>query len=253
MKQISLFIALLVSFFPLAQAQDIQWPGKAAVAVSLSYDDTLPSQLDNAIPTLDQYGIKGSFYLSLSTPVLTERLADWRAAAASGHELGNHSIFHACSKSQQGTDWVLDYKNLDTRVIAQMREELEVANGFLHSIDGKSQRTYTPPCLHTQVKDGNYIEAVRDLFVGIKGQENNVKATLIMPNGQSGEELIALLQEAASQYELVNVLFHGIGAEHLAVSVEAHEQFLQYLDANRDTYWADTYGNIMSHVNAQKN
>src|SRR5690606_36770123 len=166
--------------------------------------------------------------------------------------LGNHSIFHPCSKSQQGMDWVADHKNLDTRVIIQMREELEVANAFLHSIDGKSERTYTPPCLHAKVEDANYIEAVRDLFVGIKSQEQNVEATLIMPNGQTGEELIALVKEAAREHELVNVLFHCIGADHLAVSIEAHEQLVQYLAENSDTYWTDTYLNIMSHVNGNR-
>ena len=252
MKHIILLAALATGIIPLAQAEPITWPNNAQVAVSLSYDDTLHSQLDSAIPTLDNYDIKGSFYLSLSTPVISERLPDWRAAAASGHELGNHSIFHPCSKSQQGMDWVADHKNLDTRVIIQMREELEVANAFLHSIDGKSERTYTPPCLHANVGDGNYIEAVRDLFVGIKSQEQNVDATLIMPNGQTGEELIALVKEAAREHELINVLFHGIGADHLAVSVEAHEQLVKYLAENSDTYWTDTYLNIMSHVNGNR-
>src|SRR5690606_22335503 len=106
-------------------------------------------------------------------------------------------------------------------------------------------RTLTPPCLHTQAKDGNYIEAVRDLFVGIKGQETNVKAALILPNGQSGDELIALVQNAAKEHQLVNVLFHGIGADHLSVSVEAHKQLVKYLAENSNIYWTDTYVNIM--------
>jgi hypothetical protein len=45
-----------------------QWPGKAKAAVSLAYDDALDSQLDNAIPSLDKFGLKGSFYLQLSNP-----------------------------------------------------------------------------------------------------------------------------------------------------------------------------------------
>lgn len=252
MKHIILLVTLTIGLIPLTQAEKIDWPHNAQVAVSLSYDDTLHSQVDNAIPTLNQHGIKGSFYLSLNTPVISERLPDWRVAAASGHELGNHSIFHPCSKSQQGMDWVADHKNLDTRVIVQMREELEVANAFLHSIDGKSERTYTPPCLHANVGDGNYIEAVRDLFVGIKSQEKNINAALIMPNGQSGEELIALVKEAAKKHELINVIFHGIGADHLSVSTEAHEALVKYLAENRDVYWTDTYLNIMKHVNGEQ-
>ena len=58
-----------------------QWPQKIKAAVSLSYDDAIDSQLDNAIPTLNKYGLKGSFYLKLASPTIQSRLADWRAAA----------------------------------------------------------------------------------------------------------------------------------------------------------------------------
>ncbi|WP_236422646.1 polysaccharide deacetylase family protein, partial [Escherichia coli] len=82
-----------------AHAQDaaFAWPGGARAAVSLAYDDALDSQLDNAIPTLDRHGIKGTFFLQLSSEPVAKRMEDWRAAARGGHELGNHSLFHQCS------------------------------------------------------------------------------------------------------------------------------------------------------------
>lgn len=245
-------ILALVLWANTAIAEDFTWPGTATTAVSLSYDDTLNSQLDNARPALNRYGLKGSFYLLLSTPVLTERLSEWRALAAEGHELGNHTVYHACSKSQPGMDWVPDHNNLDNRVVAQMRDELLVANAFLYSIDGKTERTLTPPCLHIEVSDGNYIEAVRDLFVAIKGQENNLPqdfATFILPDGESGEELIQFVESAAEKYPMIHIIMHGIGGDHMAVSTEAHEQLLAHLAANRDRFWTDTYLNIMRHLN----
>ncbi len=39
------------------------WPDNAIAAVSLPYDDALNSQLDNAIPELDKYDLKGNVYL----------------------------------------------------------------------------------------------------------------------------------------------------------------------------------------------
>ena len=56
------------------------WPNGAKAAVSLAYDDTLASQLDTALPALNTHGLKASFYLQLSSPLLTARLSDWRAA-----------------------------------------------------------------------------------------------------------------------------------------------------------------------------
>jgi len=51
------------------------------MAVSLSYDDALDSQLDNAIPALNRHGLVASFYLTLMSPTLRHRLDEWRAAA----------------------------------------------------------------------------------------------------------------------------------------------------------------------------
>ena len=44
-----------------SHGEGIVWPNGARAAVSLSYDDTLNSQLDNAAPVLDKHGIKASF------------------------------------------------------------------------------------------------------------------------------------------------------------------------------------------------
>ena len=69
-----------------ALAPAFAWPGGARAAVSLAYDDALDSQLDNALPTLDRHGIKGTFYLQLSSPAVAARLPAWRAAAARPHQ-----------------------------------------------------------------------------------------------------------------------------------------------------------------------
>ena len=75
MKRIpALLLALGIPF--LATAETIEWPGGARVAVSLSYDDALDSQLDMAVPALDAHGFKASFYLVMWAPTITQRLDD---------------------------------------------------------------------------------------------------------------------------------------------------------------------------------
>ncbi len=104
-----LFILLLLLSNAIITAQaaaNFRWPEGKIAAVSLAYDDALPSQLDIALPQLNHAGLKASFYLPLSALTLTTRLADWRAVAAAGHELGNHSLFHQCSRIKPGRDWV---------------------------------------------------------------------------------------------------------------------------------------------------
>jgi peptidoglycan/xylan/chitin deacetylase (PgdA/CDA1 family) len=122
------------------------WPDGQKMAISLSYDDALDSQLDNAIPSLNKHGLAASFYLTLASSTVRHRLEEWRAAAMNGHELGNHTIFHPCSAALPDRGWVPSYYNIDDYVIQEIVDEVTVANSFLHAIDGRSERTLTAPC-----------------------------------------------------------------------------------------------------------
>ena len=239
------------------------WPNGTRAAVSLSYDDTLNSQLDNAIPALDKYNFKASFYLFMASPVTAERLSDWRAIAKNGHELGNHTINHGCRKSQPNHDWVDVWNDLDKRTVAEMQREIKTASAYLTAIDGiANKRTFTAPCGEVQVSDGDYTKGIQADFIAIKsGISANIQprhkinpyaVNLYTPYQASGQELIAFVKRAAEQGSIANITFHGIGGDHMFVSLEAHAELLRYLDAHRDIYWVDTFVNIMTHFKKEQ-
>ena len=246
----------------LAAEKPFTWPNGAKAAVNLAYDDALDSQLDNVIPTLNKYQLKGTFYLNVVSPTLNTRLAEWRAAAEQGHELGNHSIFHQCAKSQPGRDWVADDRDLDKVSAIQMQDQVKVANSFLHAIDGKTERTYTPPCIDLKAGGANYVEGLKSEFVAIKTGVGGVTPDMKtldpyavpvdFPTGVTGEQLIAIVKEAAAKGTMANFTFHGVGGDHLVVSKEAHEQLVKYLAEHKDIYWTDSFVNIMNYVKAQQ-
>ena len=91
--------------------------------MSLSYDDALNSQLDNAVPELAKHGFRATFYLTLSSPAFVKRQAEWQQLAAAGHELGNHTIHHACQASKPGREWVAKDKDLDQWSIVKISAE----------------------------------------------------------------------------------------------------------------------------------
>lgn len=227
-----------------AQAAE-NWPRGNKVAISISYDDALNSQLDNAVPALNNRNLKASFYVVPLSAAFKNRVDEWRQIAAQGHELGNHTLFHACRKSQPGRDWVPEHNNLDNRPVLAMVDEVTVANTLLTAMDGETVHTLTPPCYDQMAKDGNYVEAVKDQFIGVKGAEDPHFATLIAPSDITAAQIIAFIQKQPDNIKLINVLFHGIGGDHLVTSVAEHAKFLDYLVANKDKYWVDTYRNIM--------
>lgn len=239
------------------------WPHGARAAVSLAYDDALSSQLDHALPVLDRFGIKGSFYLQLSSPSVAQRMAGWRAAAQGGHELGNHSLFHQCAGSGPERDWVEPHRNLDTTSVEQMRDQVLLANTMLEAIDGRKERTFTVPCGDTLAGGRDYLAAVRASFVAVKvgggtgvidamRTLNPLAVPVTAPVGVTGQELIAIVRRAAERGTMVNLTFHGIGGDYLSVSTQAHEELVRFLANNRQLLWTDTFINIMKHVRQEQ-
>jgi peptidoglycan/xylan/chitin deacetylase (PgdA/CDA1 family) len=243
--------------------QVFKWPKGAKAAISLSYDDALNSQLDHAIPTLDKYGLKGTFYLQMNSSAIDKRLPEWRAAAKNGHELANHTIFHQCSKSQPGRDWVDAGRDLDKLSVAQMKDQVLVTNTMLYAIDGQRERTFTAPCLDKLAGGQNYIDAVKSEFVGIKSEGGSGVAedmskfdpyavSVHFPNNSTAQQLIDIAKQAAEKGTIANYTFHGVGGDHLAVTAEVHEEFIKYLAAHKDIYYVDTFINEMKYVKTQQ-
>jgi peptidoglycan/xylan/chitin deacetylase (PgdA/CDA1 family) len=270
MKRPALALALALAACGLAAASlahaadpTFKWPHGEKAAVSLSYDDAIDSQLDNAIPALDRAGLHGSFYLTLSSPSIARRLPEWCAAAARGHELGNHTLFHYCSAKAPGHEWVTPELDLDTVSPARMVAQVRLANAMLHAIDGRMQRTFTVPCGDRQALGGvDYVDLVKGEFVAIKSGGAGVipdMATLdplavgvTTPEGVTGAQLIRMVQDAAAKGTMVNFTFHGVGGDYITTSTQAHEELLEYLAAHRDVYWTDTFIDIMTYVKARQ-
>lgn len=239
------------------------WPGGARAAVNLAYDDALDSHLDNAIPALNKAGLRGSFYLQLSSPTIRARMQEWRAAAKHGHELGNHSLFHQCSAAGADRSWVSPHRDLATTSALQMKDQTVLGNAMLHAIDGRNERTYTAPCFDLLAAGKPYLPLVAAEFVAIKaGVASAVPVSMhtvdpyavqvFAPVNLSGKQLIDMVKAAGARGTMVNFTFHGIGGDHLSVSREAHDELLRFLADNRNVYWTDTFLSIMKHVKSQQ-
>ena len=255
------FILLLFTFFagPLAVRAQSQapWQGKQC-AVVLTYDDALNVHLDKAIPVLDSLGLKATFYLSGFFPGLRQRVGDWGAIAARGHELANHTLFHPCTGNTPGREWVKPDYDLSKYTPARMGDEIRMTNVLLQAMDGKTGRTFAYPCGDTQIGGVPYFAQVAEEFVAARGvhteflpigQINLDNVGSVVVNGQSGEQLIALVQKAMETHSLLVFLFHGVGGEHnLNVSLSAHRQLLAFLHGHQRQIWIAPFLEVTRHV-----
>jgi hypothetical protein len=144
-----------------------------------------------------------------------------------------------------------------------MLHEIRVANNFLTAIDGKKIRTFTAPCGQWQVSDGNYLAAVKNEFIAMKttirsqpqpiSDINAYNVHVVGPANVTGQQLIDFVKRASDMGTMVNFTFHGIGGDHLKISADAHQELLAYLNKNRDSYWVDTFANIMTYISTTQN
>jgi peptidoglycan/xylan/chitin deacetylase (PgdA/CDA1 family) len=231
----------------------MKWPGGRQAAIVLTYDDALRSHLDVALPQLDAAGFKGTFFLSGTLP--QEDVQRWRKAAAAGHELGNHSVFHPCAK---GTFEMPEQYTNERYSVKTMLAEIRVMNTLLHAIDGVAEHTFATPCGQTVVGGEDYISALRTSglvkYVRAAGPPTadgrdpfNVPS-MFFPDTVTGVELIAFVEATVIQGGLGVMGFHGVGGDYLTVSADAHQQLVQYLKAHQDAIWVATFREAMDYT-----
>jgi len=118
------------------------------------------------------------------------------------------------------------------------------------------------PCGDVKAQGVDYVSLVKSEFVAIKLGGGGAVADMstldpyavgvTVPNGTTGAQLIALVQDAGRRGTMINFTFHGIGGDYITTSTQAHEELLAYLAAHRDVYWTDTFLAIMKHVKGQQ-
>lgn len=227
-------------------------------AVALTYDDALNVHLDHAVPILDSLGLKGTFYLSGYFPAFRERVDDWKLLANKGHELGNHTLFHPCTGKLPGREWVQPDYDLGNYTMRRLVDEIKMANTLLEALDGKTKRSFAYPCGDMKIGDSSYVDKITENFVaarGVIGEMSRINEIDLynvgsyMINGQSGEELIALVKQAMQRNALVVFLFHGVGGEHsLNVELSEHRKLLQFLKQNEKDIWIAPFVDIAEYV-----
>jgi len=261
MKYIILILFLICCSGYCINAQTTnRWNGKRC-AVVLTYDDGLNVHLTNAIPALDSFGLKGTFYVSDYFGGLNAQIPGWRKAAANGHELGNHTTYHPCLGNLPGRSFVNENYDLSKYSIRRITDEIRTMNTILKAIDGKSRRTFAHPRGDMKTGDSFYLEGMKKEFVAARGVRGAIPSLEQVDlynincygiNGQTGDELISLVKQAMDKGGLLVFLFHGVGGEHsLNVSLDAHSKLLHYLSENRKDIWIAPMIDVSEYIRSQ--
>jgi peptidoglycan/xylan/chitin deacetylase (PgdA/CDA1 family) len=238
------------------------WPRECQGAVSLTFDDGMRSQMETAIPLLDEHGILATFYLNPpqdgDAAAWREMLAPWRAAAR-GHEIGNHSLTHPCS---QNFAFVFGGPVLERMTLEDIeRDVLEAERRLRVGIPEQTVRSFCYPCYQSYVGAGparqSYVPVIARHFVAArgKGETANDPARCDLHDlwswpaeRMSGAELVGLAERAAAEGRWAVFTFHGIDEGHLPVAAVDLAELCGFLARHRDRLWTAPVAVVAQHV-----
>lgn len=228
-------------------------------AVSLTFDDGEKSQLDRALPLMDELGLKGTFYLCPVRETWEKDLEPWAAVARAGHEIGNHSRGHKCSKNFLNLPHGLEDMTLD-EIEADI---LEAQERLVQIAPHQKEWTFCYPCFNTEVGAGverrSYVPVVAKHFLAARaageygfGNYPNVidlacvwgSATVRM----SGFEMIGLVEELTARGQWVVLVFHEIDGARLTVGSHDFKMLLDYVHRRSDEIWTAPFVEIAKKI-----
>ncbi|MBV8501967.1 MAG: polysaccharide deacetylase family protein [Paucibacter sp.] len=254
-----LIVALSLMLALPAWAQKAIGPHGEKAAIALTYDDALPSQLDIAIPQLDAAQLKGTFFLIGRE--IKGNLLRWKQASAGGHELGNHSVTHACPKAL--FPMPPQYMSENSSVAVQLTE-IETMNNLLQAIDGRNEHAYATPCGQTLAGGEDYLPALRTArltrYVRAAGEAGDGTAPIdpfVVPSrffgqGDTGETMITYVDGIRRRGGVAVIGFHGVGGDYLEVTAEAHRQLLAWLQAHRSEVWVGGFTEVLDRATGKR-
>jgi len=251
----------VITILALAAVSAFHWPDGKHVAVSLSFDDARESQVDVGVPLFARYGSKVTFYVN--PPNMKKRLDAWKAAAASGHEIGNHTNVHPCTGNFA---WSREHA-LENYTAAMMASELDTANADIERLLGVKSTTFAYPCGEKFVGRGtrteSYVPLVAKRFLvgrGFRDESANdpmlcdlAQVLGVESDGMSFDEFKAQVDAAAKTGAWVVFAGHDIGTGgHQTTLVPALEQFLKYAKDPANGIWLDTVENVAKYIHGQQ-
>lgn len=217
-------------------------------AVSLTFDDGTPEQLERAVPLLDQFDLKATFYLRPHGEEWQRRYAPWREVALNGHEIGNHTLSHPCSCNVGSV-----VRSLESMTLAEIEADILGAQERLQSlVPHQRYWTFAYPCSCTFVGRGknrqSYVPVVAQHFlagctVGEYGFANApALVDLACARGlsverMSGFEMIGLVEELTARGLWVILVFHEIDGQRLSVGSHDFRMLLGYLRRRDKQVW----------------
>lgn len=220
------------------------WEGNKTSAITFTFDDCLANQYKTAVPILDKYGYKASFYIVTNWMAYSSTdhytWANAQSMAANGHEIGSHTVSHANLNTSTYIDEMANSQstiqsnaNVDCQTIVYPNciapsSETECAKYYIGGRICNGQIEGPTP--------SNYFE-IGSLICGNQGSYNSTSS------------FQTAFQSCKNKSGWAVFLIHEIdnGSGYSPLSSTILDEALSYLKTNDADYWVTTFGNAIKY------
>ncbi len=237
------------------------WPGDRSAAVSLTFDDAMQTQLDNAGPILKKHGLNGTFF-AVTGPSSTwlKRPDDWRRLAAEGNEIGSHTVHHPCMLK------VIKPHSQDYTPEMMLKEMRDSSEAIIERLGTRRGMTFAYPCgdmtfgseADLARNQARYLDYVSQYYFAARGYNSwaPVVAEDINPltvpvlgwtAGKNFPSLLDQLEPARQGHNWGVFVFHGVGGQWLSVTSQTLDELAGFL-ARHTEIWTATFGNVVRYI-----
>jgi peptidoglycan/xylan/chitin deacetylase (PgdA/CDA1 family) len=233
-------------------------------AVSLTYDDALDVHFAHAMPDLEAAGLRGTFYVPTGEhPVMnwTRRRDHWRAAAARGHEVGNHTVHHPCASCHAFVKKGFTLEEYDLpRIEAELRQ---AADALRQGAGEAASRSFAYTCCEDFVGPDHtsFRPVCQKLFLASRGGgpapdmadpanfDLNYVPSWALVEQTPLDQILTFLDTAADRGHWAVLQFHGVGGGHgMNVTRETHQAICRHLAELRAQLWCGTFVEVAIHL-----
>jgi oligosaccharide reducing-end xylanase len=217
------------------------WSGFCSAAVSYTFDDNCSNQLAIAIPALNTYGFKGTFFLVTNW---SPNWSAWKSAASNYHEMASHTASHP---------------TMSSLTTAQQTTEITNSINAINSNIGKKPISLAWPGCAV----GNTTLA-QQYFVGARGCSGviesstpgnfmNISSIICGSLGsvKTNADFQSRANSAANSKGWVVFLIHGLDNANDGYSPTSSTEFknsLSFFNSNRSKFWFSSFGGVCRYI-----
>jgi len=237
------------------------WPGECLAAVCLTFDDGVPSQLKRAVPMLNDADLQATFYLNPRGDDFLEKLAPWRDVAKAGHEIGNHTIGHICSRAFRPDPTARGLENMTLEDIE--KDIVEAKRRLQQLVPDQKEMSFCYPCYMDHVGCGptrqSYVPVVARHHIAGRGKGEfpfgNHPATVDLHYAWSwpaermpGSQMVGLVERSVAERGWGILTFHGIDEGRLGAAEADLRELVNYLKTNHSRIWTAPMAKVARRI-----